>query len=202
MKLAIGNIMRTSWTAGAMLHTDPAKAQLAACTLLRHLDSTHPGKRTAFEKHLATSAELMRNMTDFANREVPICIWQGGGAYKYLFQFLALRFLLAPDQVLDCERAHARWNWMCISKRNLRMPLLNAALRLTQWLESHMFEFPVDEDMFLHLSQEAQLRRVALAEADTMEDIAPWIQGRAGGPGEVQPAHCRLGTLPGRAGTC
>ena len=173
MKLAIGNILRTSWIAGAMLHTQPAKAQVAGCTLLRHLDTTHPDKRTPFEKHLCESPELMRSITDFATRDVPVCLWQGGGTYKYLFQLLALRFLLAPDQVLDCERAHARWNWLCLSKRALRMPLLNASLRLTRWLESHMFEFPMEEDISKHLSQETHLRRVALAEANTVEDLAP-----------------------------
>ena len=61
---------------------------------------------------------------------------------------------------------------MCLSKRNLRMPLMNATLRLSQWLEAHMGEFPPHEDLSMHLAQEAQHRRVALAEADTEEDIA------------------------------
>ena len=67
-----------------------------------------PDKRTRFESYLAKNVQLMKHLEDFAHRTVPVCVWQGNGEYKALFQFLAMRFLLAPDQVLDCERAHAR----------------------------------------------------------------------------------------------
>ena len=108
LKLVIGNIMSTSWIAGSMLHTQPAKAQLAANTLLRHLDTTHPDKRTAFERHLSESPELMRSMTDFANREVPICLWQGGApsnpcsnSLPFDSYWLQIKFLIARGHMPD-----------------------------------------------------------------------------------------------------
>ena len=80
-----------------------------------------------------------------------------------LFKFLASRFLLAPDQVLDCERVHARWQWLGLLKHNLRLPLMNAWLRLRQYLESHGMEFPVSSDIQPHLVQEAAAMRAARA---------------------------------------
>ena len=47
----------------------------------------------------------MAQLEAFANRTVPVCVWQGNESHKALFQFLAVRFLLAADKVLDCERA-------------------------------------------------------------------------------------------------
>ena len=118
----VDNIMRTSWLASATLHCDPWRAQLGALALLRQLDSVAPAKRTRFEHHLADTEELMENLRSFAHREQAVCLWPGGGAYNPLFQHLALRFLLAPDQVLDWERVHARWQWICEGKHNLRLP--------------------------------------------------------------------------------
>ena len=53
LALAVANIMRTSWLAGAALHPDLGIAQVVAFKLLRHLDSVAPDKRTTFERHLA-----------------------------------------------------------------------------------------------------------------------------------------------------
>ena len=92
LALVVHNIMRTSWIAGAVLHSDPPRAQAAAESLLRHLDSTAPVARTSFEKHVADNEELIACLTSFASRNPPVCVWQGGGAYKLPFQFLALRF--------------------------------------------------------------------------------------------------------------
>ena len=110
LSLVIENIMRTSWLAGATLQPNPVQAQTAAQELLRHLDTVAPARRSAFEQHLADTDELLEALRAFAARKVAVCLWKGQGEYRVLFQFLAMRFLLAPDQVLDCERSHARWN--------------------------------------------------------------------------------------------
>ena len=122
----MANIMRTSWLAAAILNTGHARAQTAAVNVLRHIMSIAPDKRTSFESYLAKNVEVTKQLEDFAHRTVPVCVWQINCTYKALFQFLALRFLLAPDKVLDCERAHASWNWICPAKRNTRMPAMNA----------------------------------------------------------------------------
>ena len=176
LALVVDNITRTSWMAGAVLHEDPMRAKTSAIGLLRHLDSIAPDKRTPFERHLVDSEELMSDLRAFANCEVAVCLWQGGGAYRRLFQFLALRFLLAPDQVIDCERAHARWNWLCESMRGVRLPYMNATLRLTQHLETNGNEFPPHERLHQHLAQEANALRVARAEIHANEEIAPGLR--------------------------
>ena len=86
---------------------------------------------------------------------------------------MALRFLLAPDQVLGCERAHAKWNWMRHGKRNLRLPLLNASLKLTTYLEANGLQFPSHEDLGEFLTREAAAFRVAVAEVEADEGTAP-----------------------------
>ena len=97
----------------------------------------HPASDHLSKGHLADSEELMPDLGSFANREVAVCLWQGGGAYRRLFKFLAMRFLLAPDQVLDCERVHARWIWLCDGTKGVRLPHMDATLRLTQHLETN-----------------------------------------------------------------
>ena len=111
---------------------------------------------------------------------VPPCrLWQRRGAYKPLFRFLALRFLLAPDQVLDCERAHARWQWLCELKRGCTLPSVNAFLRCTRFLEQHGGEFPSPEDLGPWLeAEQAHLRR-ARAAIDAEDEIAPGWRHRA-----------------------
>ena len=173
LALVLANVARSTWTAGAILHRDPGLARTAALELLRHLDSVAPASRSNFETHLANADNLHNELVAFANREPAVCVWQGGGAFKELFKFLALRFLLAPDQVLDCERAHARWNWMCNGKRNLRLPLLNASLKLTTYLEANGMQFPPHGDLGEFLAREAAAFRVAVAAVEANEDIAP-----------------------------
>jgi hypothetical protein len=122
----------------------------------------------------------MTQLENFAHRKCPVRVWHGNGEYKALFQFLAMRFLLAPDQVLDCERAHARWNWICLSKRALRLPSMNAYLRLTSYLEGHKQEFPNYDDIRMDLMREADAVAVlkATARATANADIAPeFIEG-------------------------
>ena len=176
LALVVDNVKRTSWMAGALLHEDPVRAQASATRLLQHLDSIAPGKRTPFESHIADSEELMSEIASFANLEVAVCLWQGGGAYRRVFKFLAMRFLLAPDQVLDCERVHARWNWLCDGMKGVRLPHMNAKLRLTQYLESNGNEFPHMDALHRHLTQEADGLRAARAEAHANEEIAPGLR--------------------------
>ena len=125
-----------------MLAPDAATAQTAAQNLHRQLLTIAPNRQTPFERCLSDNVTFMANLEAFANATPATCLWKNHGAYKPLFRFLALRFQLAPDQVLDCERIHARWQWACAVKRNLRLKALNATLRLTRFLETHDFEFP------------------------------------------------------------
>ena len=64
-------------------------------------------------------------------------LWQDSCSYEALFRLLAHRFLLAPDHVLDAERIHARWQWLCKIKRALKLQTMNASLRLMHYMEQH-----------------------------------------------------------------
>ena len=164
------NTFRTSWLAAKLLSVNQDLAQKAAKDLVKHLATTRPGNRTSFEKHIFESEPLWKTLVDFADSEPAVLLWHGHGKFEPLFKFLAPRFLLAPDHVLDCERVHARWQWSCSQRRALKMFSLNALLRLTHYLEHNQF-FPSHQDLLPHLQAEIQDHRLAL-QAVHDEDIA------------------------------
>ena len=147
------NTFRTPWMAAKLLSRDKNLARAAAKELAKHLATTRPGNRTTFEAHVFGTAELWRNLEAFSEADPPVLLWHGHGRYETLFKFLAPRFLLAPDHVLDAERVHARWQWACQSKRSLKVQTLNACLRLTHYLENNQ-NFPSNEDLLPHLHAE------------------------------------------------
>ena len=170
LALVLANVSRSPWVLAGALSSDADKAKKAAGAFLLHLDSTAPPNRTPFERHVAENDVLRDNLTQFATRVPPVALWQGQGAFKPLFQFLALRFLLAPDQVLDCERVHARWQWFCQEKRNMRLPLMNGWLRLCEHLERHNWMLPGDVQEHLDFATAAE--HAALKEVAGRAEVA------------------------------
>ena len=111
------NTFRTPWTAAKLLSTDPGMARAAARALAHHLATARPGNRTLFEAHIFESENLYQDLVAFGAAEPPVLLWKGHGQFQSLYRFLAVRFLLAPDHVLDAERIHARWQWLCQQKK-------------------------------------------------------------------------------------
>ena len=148
------NVLRTTWLSARLLIKKPGDAQDAAKALYKHLVTTAPQKRTSFESHIADTKALIDELDLFTKADPPVCLWHGGGRYEQLFRFLAPRFLLAPDHVLDCERVHARWQWTCRTKRSLKLHTLNAMLRLTHHLEHNYL--PSHDDLYEHLKDESE----------------------------------------------
>ena len=107
LDLLADNTFRTPWLAAKLLSTDKAFAQEAAKSLIRHLATTRPSNRTRFEQHVFDTRVIWENLVAFSEATPPVLLWQGRGSYENLFRFLAPRFLLAPDHVLDAERIHA-----------------------------------------------------------------------------------------------
>ena len=136
------NTFRTPWMAAKLLSRDKDLARAAAQELAKHLASTKPCNRTLFEAHVFESDSLWQDLVAFSETNPPVLLWHDRGKFERLFRFLAPRFLLAPDHVLDAERVHARWQWLCIQKRALKLPSLNATLRLTHYLEHNPFPEP------------------------------------------------------------
>ena len=169
LNLVSDNTYRTPWLAAKLLSKDKALAQDSAALLVKHLATTRPSNRTSFEKHLFTQEELWKNLEDFSNANPPDLLWQGHGKYLHLFKFLAPRFLLAPDHVLDAERIHARWQWLCRLKRAMKLQTLNATLRLMHHLE-HNQTMPDTEILLEHLEAERQQHRMAMEAVQ--EDVA------------------------------
>ena len=130
LNLICDNTYRTPWLAAKLLSKDKNLAQDSAALLVKHILTTKPGNRTSFENHLFTQEELWKALVDFPKANPPVLLWQGQGKYIHLFKFLAPRFLLAPDHVLDAERIHARWQWLCSLKRSMNVQTFNAPLRL------------------------------------------------------------------------
>ena len=169
LNLLSDNTYRTPWLAAKLLSKDKDLAQNAAALLVKHLVTTRPANLTSFEKHLLTQVELWKNLEDFSKANPPVLLWQGHGKYLHLFKFLAPRFLLAPDHVLDAERIHARWQWLCSLKRSMKVQTLNASLRLMHHLE-HNQTLPDFETLLEHLEAERRQHRMALEAVD--EDVA------------------------------
>ena len=122
LNLIADNTWRTPWMAAKILSKDVKVAQNAARTLARHLASTKPENKTAFEEHLLSQQSLWKPLEEFAHADPPTLLWHSKGKYESLFKFLAPRFLLAPDHVLDAERVHARWQWTCSVKKEHTAP--------------------------------------------------------------------------------
>ena len=171
LNLLFENAFRTPWLAAKLLSKNRSLARDAAGALSKHLATTRPGNRTSFEEHLIGQEELWRNLQDFAEADPPVLLWHDHGRFASLFKFLAPRFLLAPDHVLDAERVHARWQWSCNSKRAQVLQTMNASLRLTQYVE-HNQTVPADAELLPHLR--AEMRHQAMSiDALYDEDIAP-----------------------------
>jgi hypothetical protein len=171
LALLADNTFRTPWMAAKLLSTDKQFAQTAALSLAKHLAATRPGNRTLFEQHVFETPELWENLVAFSQASPPVLLWHGHGKYAALFKFLAPRFLLAPDHVLDAERVHARWQWACTMKRALKMHSLNAYLRLTHYLESNQ-TFPGSDELFPHLQAEREQHRVSLVAIEAAGEVA------------------------------
>ena len=179
LTLTMHNIARTSWLAASLLHCSPGVAQESANALLEQLLGTAPARRTQFETALANNDTYMANLQEFARADPPCKLWQRQGAFKPLFRFLALRFRLAPDQVLDVEGTHARWQWLCAGKRNLSLVSMNAGLKLTRFLERHGGELPAAEALAPLLADErSHLNRVR-EQIDREDEIAPGWRHKA-----------------------
>jgi hypothetical protein len=163
------NTFRTPWLAARMLVDDAVAAQDAAKALVKHLATTKASNRTHFESYLFDTQPLYDNLVEFSLAEPAVLVWRGRRKYEVLFRFLAPRFLLAPDHVLDCERVHARWQWSCSEKRGLKLHTLNACLRLTHYIEHNYF--PSDDDLFERLEEEHHQHRIDI-DAVAADDVA------------------------------
>ena len=114
------NTYRTTWLVAKLLSKDRFIARDAATSLVRHLATTRPSNRTSFEEHLISQEELMRSLEKFSEADPPVLLWHDSGKYENLFKFVAPRFLLSPDHILDAERIHGRWQWAC-DRRPLKL---------------------------------------------------------------------------------
>jgi hypothetical protein len=165
------NTFRTPWLAAKILSKDKAFAKEAANSLLKLLATTKPGNRTAFENHLLDTDDLLQNLEDFSQAVPPVLLWHDHGKYEVLFKFLAPRFLLNPDHVLDAERIHSRWQWACSMKHALKIQALNGSLRLMHYIENNQ-TFPSNEDLVPHLQAERLEHRLAMKDIETEGEIA------------------------------
>ena len=171
LNLLADNTYRTPWLAAKLLSKDKNLAIEAAGSLVKHLVTTRPNNRTPFEQHLFSRDELWRNLEAFSKAEPPVLLWHDHGRYECLFKFLAPRFLLAPDNVLDAERVHARWQWSCGQKTALKLHTLNASLRLTHYSE-HNQTFPAHEELLPHLQAEHLEHKLAYETLVSEDDVA------------------------------
>ena len=96
LNLLFNNTFRTPWLAAKLLSKDPAQAKDAACALVKHLDTTRPANRTAFEDHLASTEHLWETLVSFSQDEPAGLLWHNRGKYGGLFKSLAPKFLFGP----------------------------------------------------------------------------------------------------------
>ena len=152
LQLVSENLKSSLWLAGAVLSTDPAAAKEAAAELVEHLDTTPAHRRTSFENMLFDDANLWDALQDFSNVDPPTVLWGARGLFAPLYRFLAPRFLANPDHVLDCERQHAVWKWVLQRRRAMRLPNLNAWLKVGEHIRRYD-ELPPYAELQPHIDE-------------------------------------------------
>ena len=105
-----------------------------------HLIRIRPDLAGPYERVWLSSAQMMTELGQFADRDDPCLLWHNEAAYETIFTFLAARLLLSDDSVGACERIHARWKWLRGHRRALRIRTLSAILRITHYLEHNANE--------------------------------------------------------------
>jgi hypothetical protein len=130
LTLTFENISRSSWLAGRMLSTNAQNAAAAARELQRKLVGLRPDQRSAFEEGLCSDEALMQQLADFADINPSVVLWGAKGHFRELYRVLAARFLSNQDNCLRVEGIHSRWQWLARMRRNVKLPLLNALLRI------------------------------------------------------------------------
>jgi hypothetical protein len=171
LNLLADNTYRTPWLAAKLLSKNKILARDAAATLVKHLVTIKPKNRTAFESHFLARDELWKSLENFSKADPPVLLWHGQGRYETLFKYLAPRFLLAPDHVLDAERIHARWQWSCGQKHALKLQTLNASLRLMHHME-HNQGFPSHADLLPNLQAERLEHKLAYDALVANDEVA------------------------------
>ena len=135
LKLTADNIARSTWLSARMLHKDPKIAQIGAREFQNHLVRLRPQNATPYDQAWLGNDRLMSELGLFCVRHDPCVLWHGRGRYSTCFMFLACRFLNCEDSVMSAEGVHARWKWVCHVRRRISLPVLNAILKLTVYLE-------------------------------------------------------------------
>ena len=172
LALIAENLARTHWQAASLLSKDPEKAQAAARSLVNHIARTSPSSRSPFERFLFEDDDKWDCLVAFANARPAVRLWHGRGRFEGLFRWLATLFLVGPDHVLDCERVHARWKWIIATKRGVRLPSLNAILKVTHYLDGHNGVLPAHEDLEAHLQAARQQLEWDLQEVEDDDNVA------------------------------
>ena len=172
LQLIAENLTRTHWQAAALLHKNAEAAQAAAQSLMRHIASTSPQNRSLFEHYLFEDDLKWTELVQFARARPAVRLWHGRGAFGNLFKWLATLFLVSPDHVLDCERVHARWQWLVAQRRSLLLPSLNAILKVTHYLDRHDGNLPPHDNLQPHLEAAAQEFNWDLGRIQDDENIA------------------------------
>ena len=92
LNLLFDNTFRTPWLAAKLLSKNPDLAKDAACELVRHLDTTRPANRTAFEDHLFNQEHLWESPVTFSQAE-PVCGTAMEGTRAWLSSWLPVSSL-------------------------------------------------------------------------------------------------------------
>ena len=140
----------TTWLSAEMLAKDPIRAQTGAILFYETITKQHANKCSLYDLHFLNSPVLMEQLHDFATRAMPCLLWRSEAKYKDLFIFLSMRFLTSPDSVLDCESVHAQWKWLEHVKRNVSIRMLNALLKLNNYI-NYFGELPDYAELAPHI---------------------------------------------------
>lgn len=149
----------------------------SACDFLQHLDTTPPDARTHCERCFYDTEGLYQDLSDFKNQPGPVTfvLWRCNGRWARLFCFLAPRFLASPDHVLDCERQHARWQWLLQARHAMKLKVMIRLLRLRIDLENYDY-FPPDDTLTPLLEHAALERNLALRRIQAEDVLAPGLR--------------------------
>ena len=140
LQLTCETIDGAAWLSAGLLSMDPVAARAAANAFQEHL--IRQRAKNPYEAAFAGDLTLMQELANFCVADPPVLLWRGRGRYQHLFRHLALRFLAQPDSVIACESLHAQWKWIERGRPNLKFKLLNALLKLKNFLLVNNGTFP------------------------------------------------------------